>query len=37
MKNQNHLKLDLIIKGRATVILRQIFMERWKTINNGEE
>jgi hypothetical protein len=34
--DQNHLKLDSIIKGRATALLRQVFMKRWETINNGE-
>ncbi len=34
--NQNHLKLDSILKVRAPVILRRIFMERWKAIH-GEE
>jgi hypothetical protein len=35
--DQNHLKLDSTIKGRATSLLRQIFMKRWKIINKGED
>jgi hypothetical protein len=35
--DQNHCKLDSTIKGRATSLLRQIFMKRWKIINNGED